>query len=46
MQSLWTAMGAKYQPSVVYKMRLITIQANEAESFSTAIVQTSNLVTL
>ncbi len=26
MQSLWTAMGAKYQPSVVYRMRLVTIQ--------------------
>lgn len=45
MQSLWTAMGAKYQPSVLYKMRLITIQANEAVSFTTAIAQTSNLVT-
>lgn len=29
MHSLWSAMGAKYQPSIIYKMRLITIQANE-----------------
>ena len=46
MQSLWTAMGATYQPSLVYKIRLITIEANEAEGFTTAISQTSNLVTL
>ncbi|NOQ72963.1 MAG: DUF4255 domain-containing protein [Crocinitomix sp.] len=29
MHSLWSAMGAKYQPSVIYKLRLITIQAEE-----------------
>ena len=44
MQSLWTAMRVEYQPAVVYKMRLITIQASEAESFRTAISQASNLV--
>jgi hypothetical protein len=43
MQSLWTAMGAKYQPSVIYKMRLITIQGNEIEGFIPA-VRTSNAV--
>ncbi len=41
MQSLWTAMGAKYQPSLIYKMRLITIQANEADRFIPVIRQTS-----
>ncbi len=41
MQSLWTAMGAKYQPSVIYKMRLITIQGNEADRFIPAIKKTS-----
>jgi hypothetical protein len=46
MQSLWTAMGAKYQPSVVYKMRLMTIQANETEGFIPAISNTSNLATV
>jgi hypothetical protein len=45
MQSLWTAMGAKYQPSVIYQMRLITIQANEAKGFVPAISQTSNAAT-
>lgn len=37
MQSLWTAMGAKYQPSVIYKMRLVTIQSNEVRRFIPAI---------
>jgi len=45
MQSLWTAMGAKYQPSVIYKMRLLTIQANEAEGFSPAVTRTLNTAT-
>lgn len=42
MHSLWTAMGAKYQPSVVYKMRLITIQGNETKGFIKNVRQTSN----
>ncbi len=42
MQGLWTAMGAKYQPSVIYKMRLINIQGNQVKGFDGAIVQTSN----
>jgi len=45
MQSLWTAMGAKYQPSVIYKMRLVTVQANETEGFSPAVLNTSTLIT-
>ncbi|MCW3072047.1 MAG: hypothetical protein JWO44_1937 [Bacteroidetes bacterium] len=44
MQSLWTAMGAKYQPSVIYKMRLVTIQGNEAKGFTTAVTAASNNV--
>lgn len=42
MQSLWTAMGAKYQPSVIYKMRLITLQGNELNEVVPAVIQTSN----
>jgi len=42
MQSLWTAMGAKYQPSVIYKMRLITIQGDQPDGFTTAISSTAN----
>lgn len=34
MHSLWTAMGAKYQPSIIYKMRLITIQGDLPEGFT------------
>jgi hypothetical protein len=44
MQNLWTAMGAKYQPSVIYKMRLLTIQANEAEAFIPEVANTLNQV--
>jgi hypothetical protein len=42
MQSLWTAMGAKYQPSVIYKMRLVTIQGDQPEGFTKAVSATSN----
>jgi hypothetical protein len=42
MHSLWTAMGAKYQPSVVYKSRLITIQSNDSDGFIPGINQTEN----
>jgi hypothetical protein len=45
MHSLWTAMGAKYQPSVIYKMRLLTIQGFEAEGFADAVYAITNQVT-
>jgi len=45
MQGLWTAMGAKYQPSVIYKMRLITIQGNETGGFVPKISVVSNTLT-
>ncbi|MGB8195367.1 MAG: DUF4255 domain-containing protein [Chitinophagaceae bacterium] len=45
MQGLWTAMGAKYQPSLIYKMRLVTIQANELTGVKPAISKTANLAT-
>lgn len=44
MHSLWTAMGAKYQPSVIYKVRLITIQGNEPDSFSQGVSQVSTAI--
>jgi hypothetical protein len=34
MHSLWTAMGAKYQPSVIYKTRLVTIKGDEVSGFT------------
>lgn len=37
MQNLWTAMGAKYQPSVIYKLRLVTVQGNETEQVIPAV---------
>lgn len=41
MQGLWTAMGARYQPSVIYKTRLVTIQGNETEGFVPAVSNVS-----
>ncbi|WP_299114033.1 DUF4255 domain-containing protein [uncultured Winogradskyella sp.] len=42
MHSLWSAMGAKYQPSVIYKTRLVTLDANEIDAFDPSISQNSN----
>lgn len=44
MNSLWTAMGAKYQPSVIYKMRMLTIQGLEAQGFATDVSALHNKV--
>lgn len=41
MQGLWTAMGARYQPSVIYKTRLITIQGEETDGFTPAVSNVS-----
>lgn len=45
MQGLWTAMGAKYQPSVIYKMRFLTIQAAEVQGFAPAVAQSKQVAT-
>ncbi|WP_442266835.1 DUF4255 domain-containing protein [Tenacibaculum sp. ZS6-P6] len=42
MHNLWSALGAKYKPSVIYQMRLITIVSDEVKGFETAINTTSN----
>lgn len=42
MHSLWTAMGAKYLPSVIYKMRLLTIQGDEAYAYTPKVTAISN----
>jgi len=39
MQNLWTALGAKYQPSVIYKVKLVTILSDEIEGFDAGINQ-------
>ena len=44
MHSLWTSLGAKYTPSVVYKMKLIDIQANELVGSTSAISEIQNKV--
>jgi hypothetical protein len=44
MHSLWTSMGAKYLPSVIYRMRLITIKGNDVTGFTPAIKGTTNSV--
>lgn len=46
MHSLWTSMGAKYQPSVIYKMRLVTLQSGNVSGFTPAINQTQNHATV
>jgi len=37
MQNLWTALGAKYQPSIIYKIRMITISSDQVEGFEASI---------
>lgn len=46
MQGLWTSMGAKYQPSVIYKMRLLSLQADEPAEFIPEIKTISTPVTV
>jgi hypothetical protein len=40
MHSLWTAMGAKYQPSMLYKVRLLNIQSGQIRGTVSAVTQT------
>ena len=35
--SLWSAMGAKYQPSIIYKLRLITDQSGEIKQLGKSV---------
>ncbi|MEN2399224.1 DUF4255 domain-containing protein [Flavobacterium sp. MC2016-06] len=44
MHSLWTAMGAKYQPSIIYKMKLIKVQGSETQEIIPAVTTTNNTV--
>lgn len=46
MHSLWTAMGAKYQPSIIYKMKLVKAQAHETTEIIAGVTKISNNVTL
>ncbi|MFA7240081.1 MAG: DUF4255 domain-containing protein [Sulfuricellaceae bacterium] len=42
--NLWSAMGAKYQPSIIYKVRHVTVQSNEINAMVSALtdVNTKN----
>lgn len=44
MHNLWSAMGAKYVPSVIYKMRLITIESENTQGFVAPVTNQSNPV--
>lgn len=35
--NLWSAMGAKYQPSIIYKVRHVTVQGNEINGIVSAV---------
>lgn len=45
MHNLWTAMGAKYQPSVMYKVRLLNIQSAQVKGTVSSVMQTATPVT-
>ncbi len=44
MHNLWSAMGAKYMPSMIYKVRHLTIDAEQIESEVTHIAQSNSAV--
>lgn len=46
MHNLWSAIGAKYQPSVIYKMRLVTVASDGIDGFVPKITNISNRSTL
>ena len=37
MQNLWTALGTKYMPSVLFKVRMLSFQSNDIKSISATI---------
>ena len=44
MHNLWSAMGAKYMPSVIYRMRLITVQSDNTTGFISPVTTTNTNV--
>jgi len=44
MHNLWTAMGAKYQPSLMYKVRLLNIQSAQVKGVLPSVLQTATSV--
>ena len=37
MQNLWTALGTKYMPSVLFKVRMLSFQSDDIKSISATI---------
>ena len=46
MHSLWTSLGAKYRPSVIYKARLITLSENRIQAVTPLVKETTNTAKL
>lgn len=44
--SLWSAMGAKYQPSIIYKVRHVTVQADQVATVSQSVSDVASNVSL
>lgn len=42
MHNLWSSMGAQYQPSAIYKTRLVTIGSDNVHGFNIGISQVTN----
>lgn len=40
--NLWSAMGAKYMPSVIYRMRLVTISSDNTTGFTPPVTETTS----
>jgi len=39
--NLWTALGAKYLPSIIYKIRHVAVQSGQVKSTDSAVINTS-----
>jgi hypothetical protein len=46
LSQLWGALGCKYMPSVVYKVRMLTIDLDETRGEIPAVKQTEHKLTL
>lgn len=40
--NLWSALGAKYQPSIIYKVRHVTVQENQTQGTVASVQETSS----
>jgi len=42
LSNLWSALGCKYMPSVVYKVRMLSIDSQEIKGEVSKVAQTEN----